>query len=96
MVAGDDFADFWDKFPSRKNHAGRNWGVKSAVTQFSKDVGSPFFLTFADSSHGSTEVSPRGEAEFVETHPTMNNLAAPPREFAIRAHDFYPAWYLFK
>jgi len=96
MVAGDDFADFWDKFPSRKNHAGRNWGVKSAVTQFSKDVGSPFFLTFADSNHGSTEVSPRGEAEFVETHPTMNNLAAPPREFAIRAHDFYPAWYMFK
>ena len=88
MMAGDDFADSYDTFPSARFHRG-TWGVKSAVHNFANKVGSPFFLTYADSKHLSTASTPMSDAEFT----TGKGLHGPNR---VRAHDFYPAWYMFK
>jgi len=68
MLAGDDFADAQDTFPQIKTHAQFGWGVKSAVARFSREVGSPFFLTFADRNHLSTEQKPAWGLEFGEGH----------------------------
>ena len=93
MLAGDDFADEHDSYPSMAIHKRRKWGVKSAVARFSREMGSPFFLTFADHWHTASEVTPWSDEEFVERRPRgrLNTMAQ--RE---RNHEFYPAWYMFK
>jgi len=99
MIAGDDFADMHDSFPAKQFAQAFHWGVKSAVAQFAKEIGSPFFLTFADRNHATTEKHPDDKTEWeedgdlgaIEKHPEM-----PPKEFRVRRHDMYPAWYLFK
>jgi len=96
MLAGDDFADMYDVFPASEVHQQNHWGVKSAVAQFAKEIGSPFFLTFADRSHGTTAQEPKSDIEWeddgdIETHPEL-----PPKPFRVRKHAMYPAWYLFK
>ena len=54
LFAGDDFADAHDRGGSVKECAAaggarkHGFGVKSAVAHFALEVGSPFFLTFAD------------------------------------------------
>ena len=104
MMAGDDFADQIDTFPCLKVHSGSAWGVKSAIAQFSREVGSPFFLTFADYTHQTTEYTSRS-AEFDPSPPTISNDLAklmpraeelPPRQHRLRPQRFYPAWYMFK
>jgi len=77
MMAGDDFADMFDTFPSHKNHVSSKWGVKSAVAGFSKAVGSPFFLTFADRSHSTTSNDPTSTFEFDQTK--GESKGAPPQ-----------------
>ena len=104
MMGGDDFADQIDTFPGLKVHSGSAWGVKSAVSQFSREVGSPFFLTFADYTHQTTEYTSRA-AEFDSNPPAITDDRAkrmprveelPPREHRVRPQRFYPAWYMFK
>lgn len=87
MFAGDDFADAYDTFPKSSTHTRMNWGVKSAVHNFSMTVGSPFFLTYADFSHHSTSIDPQGGQEFIDIGHASHRL---------RPSKFYPAWYLFK
>ena len=110
MLAGDDFADLHDTFSQMSQHRAAGWGVKSAVVAFAKQVGSPFFLTFADHDHQSTEYTPGGSREFTtEQHspsdvpvppdakrpaPKVDEL--PPADQRVRAQRFYPAWYMFK
>ena len=104
MFAGDDFADMTDTFSTnRKEHSGAGWGVKSAVATFAREVGSPFFLTFADHSHVTTEMHPRRSREFGAENlylpHYLNNYSLrelPPLEHRVRAQSFYPAWYMFK
>ena len=57
-MAGDDFADRHDTFPAMSHHRSNKWGVKSAVAKFSRDEGSPFFLTFADRSPSHVDGQP--------------------------------------
>ena len=91
MLAGDDFADEHDTFPRMNDHAGWHWGVKSAVAQFARSVRSPFFLTFADRSHVSTHRAPKASKEFDDDDRTLHLELD-----RVRAHQYYPAWYLFK
>ena len=93
MLSGDDFADGLDTFPTVIYHRGHSWGVKSAVANFSREVRSPFFLTFADRSHTAGEFAP--VPPWVDDKERAKEAAwrAEGRE---RAHRFYPAWYLFK
>ena len=104
MLAGDDFADLHDTAYSFK--VSPSFGVKSAVAEFSARVGSPFFLTFADRPHwtrpGQLSDSPE---EFQDMQPAGrpaggdkgmqlakdHGIANP-----VRAHAWFPAWYLFK
>ena len=93
MLSGDDFADSLDTFPTVGYHKGHHWGVKSAVANFSREVGTPFFLTFADRSHTSNE--------FAKTPPWVDDKqkAAEKAWVAsgrVRGHRFYPAWYMLK
>jgi len=96
MMAGDDFADMDDSFPSLSIHSNSHWGVKSAVAQFAKEVGSPFFLTFADRLHITTAQEPKSEIEWEDDSDIGKNPELPPKQFKVRRHAMYPAWYLFK
>mmetsp|Transcript_11116 Transcript_11116/g.31459 ORF Transcript_11116/g.31459 Transcript_11116/m.31459 type:complete len:278 (+) Transcript_11116:101-934(+) len=96
MLAGDDFADMHDTFPAPDLHRTCHWGVKSAVAQFAKEVGSPFFLTFADRSHYSTAQWPKSEAEWEGDVNVTAQSEMPPEQFRARGNQMYPAWYLFK
>ena len=102
MLAGDDFADMTDTLPKLNIHSGAGFGVKSAVAKFAREVGSPFFLTFADHDHNPTEYNPRSGSEFArERHdPSTKSLPnlkeLPPPEDRVRSQRFYPAWYMFK
>ena len=93
MLSGDDFADEADTFPNKTSHSKMRWGVKSAVSQFSKAVGSPFFLTFADRDHRSTEKQPKSTLEWRDEGTLFQRSDQTVR---VRGHHFYPAWYLFK
>ncbi len=106
MLAGDDFADFVDSYPSGASdawlHISFKWGVKTAVAHFAREVGSPFFLTFADRSHQATENLKEIDEEFeVADRPLssyrggVENYKLLPSDH-VRSHRFYPAWYLFK
>ena len=91
MLAGDDFADAHDAYFAKRYHAKYHWGVKSAVSEFSRTVGSPFFLTFADRSHSTTENSQlNSTAEWDERDENQ------PKWATVRRNAFYSAWYLFK
>jgi len=95
MLAGDDFADMYDTFYKLPTAKIWKWGVKSAVARFSREVGSPFFLTFADRQHTSTENSPLSSSEWLDNPRDKRMLNIPPNEL-VRRQEFFPAWYLFK
>ena len=105
MIAGDDFADEHDSFPHLHYHSEKRWGVKSAVAQFSRSVGSPFFLTYADRKHTSTEVDPNSTTEWdADCCPARaccppaqrRKFVSVPLDARVRSHQMYPAWYMFK
>ena len=95
MMAGDDFADVHDSLTRYDIHTNVGWGVKSAVDRFSREFGSPFFLTYADRPHTTTGWG--SEREWGEDSPAeRKRLTRDRRASWVRGHSFYPAWYLFK
>ena len=105
MLAGDDFADLHDTYPGlpippgdkHPTHRTFQWGVKSAVANFSATVGSPFFLTFADRHHPDEPLGPISRAEWEEDAEEVRQLTkAGGIPSAVRANKMHPAWYLFK
>jgi len=95
MLAGDDFADMHDTFYRLPTAKLWKWGVKSAVASFAKEVGSPFFLTFADHQHTATENDPLSSTEWDDEPKDRRVIGVPPHHL-VRHQDFYPAWYMFK
>jgi len=98
MIAGDDFADSHDTFPASRVHKKAAWGVKSAVARFSREVGSPFFLTFADRVHITTANNPMDNTEFENTTKgkPVDLPGTTSKDRTVRPNHFYSAWYMFK
>ena len=106
-MAGDDFADAHDhQGPGCVGGGGAramNWGTKSAVANFSRFVGRPFFLTFADHYRGRPHESGDSDPEWAQGEKASREGSAL-RAIAqkagildpVRSNQMFPAWYLFK
>ena len=94
MFAGDDFADAHDSAYFRPP---KGWGVKSAVANFSATVGSPFFLTFAERPRFTRPSKFNDGPEFESDDEAKTRLAQTHGiRKPVRAHAFFPSWYMFK